>query len=120
MRTNDQMKQQAMQGARNIEAKINYRLQGHTFWFTQGEVRCMGCGLETRAEWEGDYKYKKTAQKLVKEHGDCGKPFDLKKRIAVIEAQYAPKPQTAEKGEEVTLETINAKLDKIIRRLGIW
>lgn len=120
MRSDAEMKRQKIQGARNIEAKINYRHGGHTFWYNQGDVRCMGCGLETRAEWEGEYKYQKTAQQLVKEHGDCGKPFDLKTRIAEIEAQYAPKPQKTEKGEEVTLETINAKLDKIIRFLGIW
>lgn len=120
MRSDTEMKRQKIEGARNIEEKINYRHGGHTFWYFQGDVRCMGCGLETRADWEGDYKYQKTAQKLVKEHGDCGKPFDLQKRIAEIEAKYAPKPQTTKKGEEITLETINAKLDKIIRRLGIW
>jgi hypothetical protein len=120
MRTNDQMIAAATQRAKNIEEKINYRLQGHTFWFFQGEIRCVGCGLGDYAQWKGDYKYRETAQKIAKEHGDCGKPFDLKKRIAEIEAQYAPKPQTTKKGEEITLETINAKLDKIIQRLGIW
>ena len=120
MRTNDQMIAEAIQGAKNIEAKIDYRLQGHTFWFYQGEVRCMGCGLGDYAQWKGKYLYPESAQKLVKEHGDCAKPFDLKTRIAEIKAQYAPKPQTIKKGEEITLETINAKLDKIIRRLGIW
>jgi hypothetical protein len=120
MRSSDDLKRRAIERAKNIDKRINYRAAGHCFVFDQGEIRCVGCGLADYAQWKGDYKYRETAQKIAKEHGDCGKPFDLKKRIAEIEAQYAPKPQTTKKGEEITLETINAKLDKIIQRLGIW
>ena len=120
MRSHDDLKRREIQRAKNIAEKVNYRQAGHAFAFHQGVVQCVGCKVGREADWKGDYKYRDTAQKIVKEQGDCGKPFDLKQRIAEIEAQYAPKPQKTENGEEVTLETINAKLDKIIRRLGIW
>ena len=116
----DDLKDRAIKRAESLDKRIDYRVGGHCFLFDQGELRCVGCGLGDRAQWKGKYLYPESAQKIAKEHGDCGKPFDLKKRIAEIEAQYAPKPQKTKKGEEVTLETINAKLDKIIKRLGIW
>ena len=122
MRSRNDLKNRAIKNAENIDANIDYRLQGHTFSFMEGVVRCVGCGLGTQADWKGSYLYQETAQKIAKERGDCGKPFDLQKRIAEIEAEYAPKPQaqTGKKGKEVTLETINAKLDKIMQALRIF
>ena len=117
----DKAKNFEIQKAKNREANINgLRLSGHAFAYFDGVVHCVGCGLVAQADWKsGKYLHEEAARKLVKERGDCAKPWNLEKRIAEIEAQYAPKPQT-KKGEEVTLETIDAKLDKIIKRLGIW
>lgn len=122
MRSRDDLARRAIEGAKNTDKRIDYRVAGHCFVFDQGEMRCVGCGLGAGADWKGNYLYRESAQKIAKEHGDCGKPFDLQKRIAEIEAEYAPKPQTqtGKKGNEVTLETINAKLDKIMQALGIW
>jgi hypothetical protein len=120
MRSRDDLKRRAIQRAENTDKRIDYRVAGHCFFFDQGEVRCVGCGLADYAHWKGKHLYPESAQQIAKEHGDCGKPFDLKKRIAEIEAQYAPKPQKTKKGEEVTLETINAKLDRLMQALRIF
>ena len=116
------LKRMAIQSAQNREAKINGpRLSGHTFVYSDGAVHCMGCRLSAQAGWKnGSYLYGEAARDLVKQRGDCTNPWDLKKRLAEIEAQYAPKTEKTEKGDEITLATINAKLDKIIKRLGIW
>ena len=115
------LKRMAIQSAQNREAKINVpRLSGHTFVYSDGAVHCMGCRLSAQAGWKnGSYLYGEAARDLVKQRGDCAQPWNVEKRIAEIEAHYAPKPREAEKGEEVTLEDLNAKLDKIMLVLGI-
>ena len=120
MRDRSKAKNSEIQKAKNREANINgLRLSGHAFRYFEGIVRCVGCGLSAQADWKsGSYLYGEVARGLVKKHGDCAHPWNLEKRLAEIEAQYAPKPQK-KKGKEVTLETLNAKLDKIMLVLGI-
>jgi hypothetical protein len=117
MSTNRDSREREIQSAHTVAEKVTYRQAGHAFWFVSGVVRCVGCGLGAKADWKQDYKYKETADRLAKEHGPCARPFNLKERLAEIEVRYNENPKEAE-GGEVTLKSIDAKLDRILRLLG--
>jgi len=117
MRNRDELRRKEIQEAHNREAYVNGRRQaGHAFREGEGIVRCVGCHVAADAEWKGHYMYEAAVRKFVQHHGECARPWDLKKRLAEIDAKYAPK---AAKGAEVTLESVNAKLDRIIKYFGI-
>jgi len=112
----DEFRRREIQEAHNIEACINGRRQaGHVFREDAGIVRCVGCGIASGVDWKGHYMYEAAVSKFVQHHGECASPWDLKKCLAEIEAKYAPK---AAQGAEVTLESVNAKLDAIDAKLN--
>ena len=104
--------------AKNRDAHVAWRVNGHAFFYvigSSGYARCIGCGVVVADRSPtGLTQGREVAEKASRALPPCTKPWNLEERLKEIEQKYSPQGQSAGKGGKVTLESVNAKLDRIL------
>jgi len=119
----------------NIEDSIVVWVKGHAFArLPYGGAKCVGCG-ECVQTTQGSPSAADIKKAALDRHPvpsrrleECRKPWSLKKRIQELEErQRAAADQSKSQTSEITLESVNEKLDaidaklnRIIRHWGIY
>jgi hypothetical protein len=106
---------------KNQDAFVAWRVNGHAFGYSfAGYAECVGCGVRVSGmSSSGATRGKAVAEKASNALPPCTKPWNLEQRIREVEQRYSRTGQSGEGGGEITLESVNAKLDRIIQYLGI-
>mgnify|MGYP003145592287 CR=1 FL=1 len=107
--------------AKNRDAHVAWRVNGHAFFYgNAGYAECIGCGVRV-ADWSptGATRGRAIAEKASRALPPCTKPWNLENRLKEIAKQYFLSGQSVGEDGEVTLESVNAKLDRIIKHFRI-
>jgi hypothetical protein len=107
------------QDAKNRDARVQWRVNGHAFYMHTMVATCVGCGVPVSG-----YSCSATPERVVAEKASralppCTKPWNLEKRLREIDETYGRTGQSSEEGGKVTLESVNEKLDRIIKHFRI-
>lgn len=107
------------QQAKNQDARVAWRVQGHAFAMGSRGAACLGCGMTVSGWSPSSTPVRVTAEKASRALPPCEQPWNLENRLRKIAEKYARTGQSGEEGGEVTLESVNAKLDRIIKHFRI-
>ena len=116
---NRKVQQQEIQKAHNREDHVSWRVNGHAFSMRSGVATCVGCGVPVSGYSRSATPERTVAEKASRALRPCAEPWDLEKRLREINETYGRTGQSDEGGGKLTLESVNAKLDRIIRHLRI-
>jgi hypothetical protein len=121
---NDQKRQKMIDGfkrqAHNRESHVVWRVNGHAFFIDgSSDAVCVGCDVRVSGWSPSSAHPREVAEKASRALPPCTEPWDLQKRLREIDKKYARTGQSGEEGGKVTLESVNAKLDRIIQHLRI-
>jgi len=118
---NDHIRQKLIdrstQDAKNGDARVVWRVEGHAFMYGSGfsgYAECIGCGARVADRSPAGAQGKAIAEKASRALPPCTKPWNLEQRLKEIAQRYSRTGQSVGKGGKVTLESVNAKLDRIL------
>jgi len=123
MSSRDELRRRNIQNAHNTEAHVAWRVNGHAFLMVGGSninrAVCLGCGVTVSGWSPSSTSESVVAEKASRALPPCTQPWNLKERLREIDEKYARTGRSGEEGGEITLESVNAKLDRIIQHLRI-
>jgi hypothetical protein len=106
--------------AKDRDARVVWRVNGHAFFIGgSSDAVCVGCDVRVSGWSPSSAHPRVVAEKASKVLPPCTKPWNLEQRLKEIAQRYSRTGQSVGKGGKVTLESVNAKLDRIIQHLRI-
>ena len=115
---NRKAQQREIQEAHNRDKHVSLRVNGHAFSLWSKNATCVGCNVSVSGYSRSSTPEREVAEKNARALPPCTQPWDLQKRLREIAETYRT-GQSDEGGGKPTLESVNAKLDRIIRHLRI-
>lgn len=111
--------QRFIQIERDIEKNVLVRAKGHAFVKTTYGAKCVGCGecVQTKQQSPSARRIADTVDR--DDIGQCRQPWRLSERIQAIEERHRKRvaSQSKDQTNKITLESVNAKLDTIDAKL---